>query len=571
MLTLPTDIGAHRGEIAMRQNRFNPSRSRPAAGSAVLVSLAAALLAACGGGGSSGSSGSAPPPSTTPPSSSAPPPSSPPPSSNGADLAGTWSVQASAKTSGSAVTSDGRGTVELSGTGSNLTGTAGFVATVASASSRETRGERGSVSGTVSSGSVRFTLGLPGPSGAVSCEFSGSFSGTSPSAMNGTITCGSGWSGTWQATKGVPAAASMTRIVAIDVGTMTVCASAADGQAYCWGENHVGQLATADALPGLTPHASAAGHAFRKISVSHGGGGHVCGITTSGQAYCWGNQEGGRLGDGISAPVWQYAPSPVPVSGSRTYVDIAVGGDHVCAIASGGAAYCWGHNERGQLGTGNNVSSAVPVAVAGGHSFKSISASVVATCAITDAGAAYCWGGWGDGMDMRLGTGSSSSNLPAAVKGGLTFSSISAGVFTTCGVVTDARGYCWGQDSVGELGMGSKGGMESEPALVTGGFTWKSISAGVMVTCGVTTAGRGYCWGGQAMGERGDGSFPAPDSASPVPVAGDLTFDSIDADWISCGVTTDGVAYCWGPGGHGGVGDGSMKNQGVPTRVAGQG
>ncbi len=135
----------------------------------------------------------------------------------------------------------------------------------------------------------------------------------------------------------------------------------------------------------------------------------------------------------------------------------------------------------------------MPVAVAGGHSFKSISASVVATCAITDAGAAYCWGGWGDGMDMRLGTGSSSSNLPVAVKGGLTFSSISAGVFTTCGVATDGRGYCWGQDSVGELGTGSKGGTEPEPALVTGGFTWKSISAGVMVTCGVTTAGRGYC------------------------------------------------------------------------------
>ena len=88
--------------------------------------------------------------------------------------------------------------------------------------------------------------------------------------------------------------------------------------------------------------------------------------------------------------------------------------------------------------------------------------------------------------------------------------------------------------------------------------------------CGVTTTGDGYCWGGNAMGERGDGPFPAPDITSPVPVAGNLTFQSIDADWCSCGVASD-AAYCWGPGSEEGrIGDGSKVNRGVPTRVAGQ-
>jgi hypothetical protein len=54
-----------------------------------------------------------------------------------------------------------------------------------------------------------------------------------------------------------------------------------------------------------------------------------------------------------------------------------------------------------------------------------------------------------------------------------------------------------------------------------------------------------------------------------VPVVGDLVFDSIDADWCSCGVAGD-VAYCWGPGSEGCIGDGGRVNRGVPTRVAGQ-
>jgi len=359
---------------------------------------------------------------------------------------------------------------------------------------------------------------------------------------------------------------SQLKVTGIDNGDMSVCAVGLDGGAWCWGPNNFGQLGTGDVAQAFTPRSAAQGYLFRKVSVSTGGA-FTCGITTAGLAYCWGNQEGGRLGDGTAAPSGQYTTTPLAVSGGRTFTDIAVGGDHACAIATGGAAYCWGHNERGQLGTGNFANSAVPVAVSGGLTFRSITTHQMVTCGIAEDGSGYCWGNGGEG---NLGSGTTSStNVPVTIKGGLRFSSLQLGLLTACGVTNGAEGYCWGSNGSGELGIGSKTpAVALEPTRVVGGHAWKSISPGVMVTCGVTTDGRGYCWGGNAWGERGDGPFPAPDVTSPVPVVGDLVFDAIDADWCSCGVASS-VAYCWGPGAEGCIGDGVKANRGVPTPVAG--
>ena len=353
----------------------------------------------------------------------------------------------------------------------------------------------------------------------------------------------------------------------IDNGDMTVCAVGVDGVSWCWGQNEFGRLGTGDLLHGKVPRRAAEGYSFRKISESPGGA-FTCGISTTGKAYCWGSQAGGRLGDGAMAPGGQYATSPMPVSGDRTYTEIAAGGDHACAIATGGAAYCWGQNGAGQLGTGNNTSSAVPVQVAGGHQFTSITAHQRVTCAIDVDGGGYCWGAGGEGT---LGTGSSASSAtPAAIKGGFKFSSLQIGLWTACGVTTTGEGYCWGFNGSGELGIGSKSPQTSlEPLKVAGGLTWRSISPGVAVTCGVATSGTGYCWGGNLSGERGTGTFPSADVTSPTPVIGDLKFEAIDADWCSCGVA-EGIAYCWGPGDLGCIGDGSLVDRGVPTKVAGQ-
>jgi alpha-tubulin suppressor-like RCC1 family protein len=74
------------------------------------------------------------------------------------------------------------------------------------------------------------------------------------------------------------------------------------------------------------------------------------------------------------------------------FTQVAVGPTHACALTGQGAAYCWGSNALGTLGTGTRDDSVVPVAVLGGHTFTAISVGRSHTCALSAAGAAYCWG-----------------------------------------------------------------------------------------------------------------------------------------------------------------------------------
>ena len=426
------------------------------------------------------------------------------------------------------------------------------------------------------SSSANFTITNNGSTGQftfnfghypISCSFTTVLPSAPVNSFSGTASCsGSQMNGTISALRGVPQADPMPAIVAVDTPDLSACALGADGITYCWGKNVSGELGTGDLIPRTVAAVSNATIAFKKVSLSTGGA-HACGLDVNGVAYCWGNREGGRMGDGTDGEQWAVAPVAVPVGGSLTFRDIAAGGDHVCAVATDGSAWCWGHNLSGQLGTGDFLERLVPTRVSGNTLFKSITAHQLITCGIATDDSAWCWG---DGYSGGLGNGTTAvTNVPVAVSGQLQFASLQLGLWSTCGVTTAGDGYCWGSNVAGELGAGLASDEELVPVPVAGGLKWKVISPGLLVTCGVTTAGGGYCWGGNAFGERGDGAFPAADRNVPGPVAGGLVFESIDADWHSCGVTVDGDVYCWGPGDLGSLGDGTLLDQGVPVLTAG--
>ncbi len=99
--------------------------------------------------------------------------------------------------------------------------------------------------------------------------------------------------------------------------------------------------------------------------------------------------------------------------------------------------------------------------------------------------------------------------------------SVSAGFYHSCGETTAGAAYCWGgNDSYfGQLGNGTNTN-SNVPVAVTGGLTFQSVSAGLQHSCGVTTAGTAYCWGENKHGRFGNGT----ETNSNVPVLVDLTF-----------------------------------------------
>ena len=97
----------------------------------------------------------------------------------------------------------------------------------------------------------------------------------------------------------------------------------------------------------------------------------------------------------------------------------------------------------------------------------------------------------------------------------LTFAAVSAGYLYTCGLTTAGVAYCWGFNSIGQLGDGTTTDRAS-PVLVGGGLSFAAVSTGSGHNCGLTTVGAVYCWGGNLHGQLGDGT--TTDRSSPVPV-----------------------------------------------------
>jgi len=176
-----------------------------------------------------------------------------------------------------------------------------------------------------------------------------------------------------------------------------VCGLTAGGTPMCWGVNALGQLGTGDDSQSTTPRTVRGGLTLRSLG---SGSGHTCGLTSAGAAFCWGLNSSGQLGTGdttssltpvaaatgmvfaaldgggtttcgllaADSTAWCWgdgALAPVAVSGGLHFRLITVGDRHVCGLAADGRAYCWGANERGQLGDGTLTARASPTVVLG--------------------------------------------------------------------------------------------------------------------------------------------------------------------------------------------------------------
>ena len=252
----------------------------------------------------------------------------------------------------------------------------------------------------------------------------------------------------------LPSGASQATAVASGNAHSCVLASPDDGlggEILCFGDNSYGQLGDGTMISRPTPALVSLGPTGVRATAVTAGGGHTCAVDVTGQLWCWGRGDSGQLGDG--AGVNQPTPTPVSLPGGPTVRSLSAGGAHTCAVDQAGGVWCWGANDRGQLGLGVAGAGAnmdAPTAVTLPASATGVSAGGVHSCASLGDAGVWCWGGNDSG---QLGDGTTVDRpTPARVPGAS--GAVSAGALHSCASGADHVVSCWGADTSGQLGDG---------------------------------------------------------------------------------------------------------------------
>jgi alpha-tubulin suppressor-like RCC1 family protein len=327
----------------------------------------------------------------------------------------------------------------------------------------------------------------------------------------------------------------ITTASTVGAGIEHTCSLLADGTIRCWGTNYVGQLGD-----GTTAGLSEVPKPVQGIANAIGlavGGFHNCALLSDRSVKCWGRNQDGQVGNGDNTTDVR-APD-LPVSGLAAVSAITAGGYHSCALMPDSTVRCWGRNTRGQLGNGSDSFwASTPVAVSGMTTAVSVSGGFYHTCALLRDRTVQCWG---DNDSGQIGNTLAYSNVPMTVAGIGNAVAVSAGAYHTCALLGDATVFCWGRNTNGQLGNGVTTN-SSSPVLV-GGLTGPSfLGAGGIHSCALTADRSGRCWGWNVYGQLGNGD--TLDSSVPVKVSGtgltwtssNTTAASISATGLATGV-----------------------------------
>lgn len=290
---------------------------------------------------------------------------------------------------------------------------------------------------------------------------------------------------------------------------------------------------------------------------------HTCAIA-AGALYCWGQNDHGQLGLGDEVSRGR----PTRVGGSADWRDVCGGEEHTCARRDDGTTYCWGKNLHGELGVGDFNQRSLPTRVEAAP-YVHIACGGYNSCGILADGNLQCWG---DNFEGKLGLNdpydSPDSPLPVTVTGKLSFREVALGQGNTCGITREGALYCWGRNTDGQGGTTPEMLQLRAPTRVGTSSDYKRVATAMRHTCAVKVDGRLFCWGTDTEGSLGLGVAAETRKNAPLQVGTDADWADVRVQWFhSCGLRTSGAIYCWGRGQEGQLGLGDIEPRNTPART----
>lgn len=323
-------------------------------------------------------------------------------------------------------------------------------------------------------------------------------------------------------------------VLEIAAGYNHTCALLQSGLVVCWGLNNFGQLGYGNTNNiGDGEAVTAAGY----VTLGGGlathiaaGGDSTCAIMkTSGTLRCWGRNDFGQLGRGNTSNIGDNetvaSAGEVDLGTGIAVKDMALGGQHMCALLTNGALRCWGRGDSAQLGIagntsniGDNESIATLANIPLTGTVRKVVAGDSHTCALTDASTVRCWGRnvegelgqpignnnllWGDGFNETP------LALPGDVNATAPVNDIVSGRAHVCVLSTDSKIRCWGFNQSGQLGNGNIGANSGTPTgpVNLDGVTPYAMAGGGSHTCALRANGTARCWGLNNNGQLGRGN-----------------------------------------------------------------
>ncbi len=354
------------------------------------------------------------------------------------------------------------------------------------------------------------------------------------------------------------------RAIQVSVGDEVSCVTTEDGSVGCWGVNALGMLGR-EALQNIEDDASARSDAcYQRVDLGtglraksvHVGTSHVCALLTDGRVKCWGTNEFGQLGQGDQGDEWLVlGNNPGEMGDQLPFVDLgrdirveqlSVGGAHSCALLTDGKVKCWGANDTGELGLGDKNSR-------GDNP-----------------------GEMGDNLGF-VDLGSARSSLGLAL-----------GHQHSCALLDDGTIRCWGANLFGSLGIGTKEVIGDEPnelgnslrpvELDAGGTKVMSVHAGGFVGCSILAGGHLKCWGSNRHGTLGVGDThnrgernKEMGAALPFVRLGEFPVVDVAVGHSHlCALSSVGKVKCWGDGNAGVLGYEDERERGARNSDVGE-